>query len=68
MEQADNCEFHRERMEKEGEELAKELENDLHTKAGLQFAGYDFEGDKEWIGTDEQWAKFEELDNQENND
>jgi len=67
MEQVDNYEFHRERMEEYGEELAKELENYLHTKAGLQFAGYDFEGNEEWIGTDEQWAKYEELDNKENN-
>lgn len=65
--QEDNYEFHLERTENDRGELANELEpsaDDLHIKAGLQFAGWDADGDMEWIGTDKEWNKFEELDNE----
>lgn len=61
MNQHDDYEFHRERMEKEGEALEKEYEGDLHLKAGMTFGGLNDDGVMEWIGTDEQWDKFEEL-------
>ena len=35
---------------------------ELHEKAGLVFSGYDESGDAEWIGTSEQWRRYEELD------
>ena len=32
--------------------------------AGLVLAGYNEDGEPEWIGTQEQWERAEELENQ----
>ena len=38
---------------------------DLHLKAGLTFSGKNAEGENEYIGTSQQWDKYEELDKNE---
>lgn len=48
-------------QEDQGEEL------DLHEQAGLTFWGHDEDGSEEWIGTNQQWRRFQELENEENN-
>lgn len=34
---------------------------DLHLEAGLTWCGENAEGEKEYVGTNKQWAKYEEL-------
>jgi len=34
---------------------------ELHEEAGLVPAGADEEGNNQWIGTDKQWQRYEEL-------
>ena len=41
----------------------KEQLYDLHIEAGLVYVGTNFEGEPEYIGTDKQWMKYEELIN-----
>lgn len=52
---------------KEGYEL---IDDDLASKANLTWCGSDNEGNDEYIGTDKEWAKYEELEtlNENNGD
>ena len=36
-------------------------DTDLHLLAGLMDGGLNGDGDIDWIGTDEQWDRYEEL-------
>lgn len=45
-------------------QLEAEAEKDLHEEAGLVRAGLNEDGEQEWIGTDEQWHFFEQLEAQ----
>ena len=40
-------------------------ECDLHEIAGLMDGGIDEEGQIQWIGTKQQWERYEELSNNE---
>ena len=35
---------------------------DLHEKAGLVPAGKDEDGEQEWLGTQEAWDRYDELE------
>jgi hypothetical protein len=39
-----------------------EQEKDLHEQAGLIKAGLNEDGEQEWIGTDEKWRFYEQLE------
>lgn len=40
------------------------MNNKLALEAGLYPAGYNEEGEQEYIGTRQQWEKYQELENQ----
>lgn len=40
------------------------MKKNLHQEAGLVYSGKNFEGEDEWIGTREQWEKYEQLEKQ----
>lgn len=47
----------------------KKMNNKLALQAGLYQAGYNEEGEQEYIGTRQQWEKYQELEDKslENN-
>ena len=38
-----------------------EPKEDLHETAGLTYSGKNFEGDSEWIGTQQAWERYDQL-------
>ena len=54
---------------KEGKVICELINDDLASKANLTWCGSDSEGNDEYIGTDKEWTKYVELEEQleENN-
>lgn len=47
------------------DEQVKLSEDELHILAGLVPAGFDGEGDRMWLGTNQQWRFYEYLSTDE---
>lgn len=43
------------------EEYNERIDTEIHERAGLVYSGKDMDGEDEWIGTDAQWFKYDEL-------
>ena len=61
--QAEQMDRQREREEAEFEKLLEEYAGDPHLKVGMTFGGLNKDGVMEWIGTDDMWEQYDQLDN-----
>lgn len=61
--QAEQMDKAREKELAEFEKLLEEYAGDPHLKVGMTFGGLNAEGIMEWIGTDDMWEQYDQLDN-----